>query len=105
MAKFENNQNISGISFTKVIHNYCPMGKDLYTNNISVVMKPNKTIPDYIDIDKSINELEGKSLIIEDVVSNIYNMLINEYEPIYVKVSSYVEDAVHLPVTVTRETK
>lgn len=101
MARFENKQGITCITMEKKIHNFCTIGQDWYTNDIDISIEPDKVIPDYIEIDKSLNELEGKELIIEDVVASVVDIL-KEYEPLSIEVYSRVEDATHLPVTVSK---
>lgn len=101
MARFENKQGITDITMEKKIHNFCTIGKDWYTNNIDMYIEPDKLIPDYIEIDEALKELEGKELIIEDVVAAVVEIL-KEYEPSYIRVVSKVNDATHLPVTVEK---
>lgn len=102
MARFENKQNITHIRMEKLIHNLCTIGQDWYTNRITMYLEPDKVIPDYIEIDKELNKLEGKELIIEDVVDKVVEIL-KEYDPLYISVVSEVEDATHFPVEVTKE--
>lgn len=103
MASFKNEQGITKITMTKRTHNYCPLGKDWYCNDLTIEVIPDSIIPDYIDIDNTIkNDIEGKNFIIEDVVSKIVD-IIKEYSPKYIKVVSDANDAVHLPVKVEKE--
>lgn len=102
MASFENNYNITKIKMNKKIHNLCTIGQDWYTNNIEIELVPDKIIPDYIEVDKDIQKHEGKELIIEEVVNNILQDL-KKYNPRYIKVTSKISDAMHLPVEVTSE--
>lgn len=102
MARFENKQKIDCITMYKTLHNFCPLGQDWYTNRIRIEFEPNKTIPDYIEIDSALNELESKGLVIEDVVDKIVEIFV-EYEPFSIKVVSKVDDATHLPVEVMKE--
>lgn len=103
MARFENKQGITGIELEKVIHNYCPLGEDWYTNNVSIQVIPGDVIPDYIEIDREIeNKIEGKTLSIEDVVSLVSETFM-EYKPKYINVVSDVQDAKHLHVKVAKE--
>lgn len=102
MARFKNVQGISKIEFTQNIQDFCPLGNDWYTNHITVLMVPSSIIPDYCDIDDFTRSLSGKELIIEDVVDTIYNYINTEYEPIELSVTSYVDDAKHMPVKVVK---
>lgn len=101
MASFTNSQGITEISMSKLIRNFCPLGNDWYTNKLSIVIKPDETIPDYVEVDKELNELEGKEMIIEDVVQVVVGIFA-KYNCKYIEVKSFVDDAVHLPVTVTK---
>lgn len=103
MAKFSNTQGISRIKFTQNVQCYCPLGDDWYTNHITVNMKLGDTVPDYCEIDDFIRSIAGQSLIIEDVINLIYTHLRDNYCPIELCVESYVDDAKHLAVTVTKE--
>lgn len=104
MARFENKYNIKTIKMYKKIHNLCTIGQDWFTNDIEIVFTPDKIIPDYIEVDNAIQELEAKELVIEEVVNNILEML-KEYQPKYISVKSKVNDAMHLPVEVEAEYK
>ena len=102
MSRFENKQGISKISFTQNIQCYCPLGYDWYTNHVTVEMVPSNVIPDYCEIDDFTRGLAGKSLIIEDVVVSIWDHIMTEYEPKWLKVTSDVDDAKHMPVSVVK---
>lgn len=104
MSSFKNDYNITKIKMNKKIHNLCTIGQDWFTNDIEIEFIPKDIIPDYIEIDKAIQDLEAKELVIEEVVNNILNEL-KKYEPSYIRVTSKVNDATHLPVEVTAEFK
>lgn len=103
MAKFENVQGISLICFEQNIQCYCPLGNDWYTNHVKVSFVPTNIIPDYCDIDEFTRSLGGQELIIEDVVKRIYDYIVDNYKPNNLEVSSYVDDAKHMPVTVVKQ--
>ena len=103
MARFENKQGISEISMDINVQCYCPLGDDWYTNKLYICLQPGTVIPDYCEVDDAIRKLAGEKLIIEDVVANVYNHIMQEYSPRSLSVNSYVEDAKHLPVTVTKQ--
>lgn len=105
MSRFKNEQNITAIEFMQNVQCFCPLGNDWYTNQITVEFEPTDTIPDYCEVDDFVRGLSGKSLLIEDVVASIYNYVYQEYSPAYLRVSSKVDDAKHLPVTVTKQSK
>lgn len=105
MGQIQNKQGISRITFPEIItHNFCPMGDDWYSNHITIVFEPKDIIPDYVDVDKAIKALNGKHLIIEDVVDKVYEEML-KYQPRYLKVSSSASDAVHSSVVVEKETR
>lgn len=98
----ENTQKITRITFEQKVQAYCPMGGDFYTADVRVVMVPDKEIMDYCETDKFIKSLGGKSLIIEDLVNEVFEN-IKQYKPKYLKVSASAESNVHFPVIVTKE--
>lgn len=103
MAKFENVQGISRISFNQNVQCFCPLGNDWYTNQLTIEMEVGNIVPDYCDVDDFIRSISGQSLIIEDVISKVYDYFIDTYSPLSLRVESYVDDAKHLPVTVVKE--
>lgn len=122
MGMFENSQGITKIVFEpKTTHNFCPLGQlycdelaekgspkmlPHYTNHFRITFIPRKLICDYIDVEKWIaSNINDKNLIIEDAVSMVYDYVMNTYNPSYLKVETYVDDAMHGAVTVERESK
>ena len=102
---FKNEQGITKIKFTQNAQCFCPLGNDWYTNQFTVEIVPNELLADYVDVEKFIRkEISGKTLILEEAVSTLFNYIQTEIKPKYLKVSSYGADAVHFPVTVTKET-
>lgn len=102
MPKFKNEYGVSKIKYTQKCRCFCPIGKADYTNNFTVTITPKKWIPDYCEIDKFIREqLDGKSLVIEDAVCKLKQWLTGEIHPYRVEVESDVTDGVHGHVTVT----
>lgn len=101
MSKFINEQKINKITLFKKIHNFCPMGDDWYTNQLTIEIEPGTCIPDYIEIEQQLNELESKSLIVEDVVNKI-SLILQQYEIKSAHIISEVDDAVHLKVRVEK---
>lgn len=104
MARFKNDYNITLIKMSRRLHNLCTIGQDWFTNNLEIEMIPGEIIPDYIEVDADIKKYEGLELIIEEVVNNILQDL-KQYKPKYIKVTSKINDAEHLPVEVTAEYK
>ena len=98
---FANDQGISEIHFNMNLHNFCPLGDDWYTNELSVSFIPDKAIPDYVFLDNEIRKLDGQSLIIEDVVQKVYD-LVMQINPKSIEVKSHVSDAKHMTVDVIK---
>ena len=100
--KFKNEYRVSKIKYTQKCRCFCPIGKADYTNNFTVTITPKKWIPDYCEIDKFIHEqLDGKSLVIEDAACKLKQWLTGKIHPYWVEVESDVTDGVHGHVTVT----
>lgn len=104
MSAFSNTMGVNEIEMTITARAFCPLGKDGYTNNFTILFLPNEVIPDYLDIEKWVNEniIESQVLTIEDSVSVIFKYLNDTYKPKFLTVHSYVDDAVHFPVKVTK---
>lgn len=121
MGMFKNTQRITKIVFEprNACHNLCPLGQlycdELarngakpmlahYTNKFRITFVPGELVCDYIDVEKWIKEnLNDETMIIEDAVSKLFDYIHDTYSPNYLLVESYVDDAIHGPVTVIRE--
>ena len=99
MNRIENKYSISTITMKRNVHNLCTIGQDWFTAKLTITLIPLKYIPDYIEIDTLIDRLEGKELIIEELIDKIIKGL-RAYEPEYIHVIANVEDAKHLSVCV-----
>lgn len=100
---FENKQHVSEITMHGTLHLWCPMGSDWYTADVTITALSPETIPDYIDVTKYLDELDGQSLIIEDAAQKVAEYTLSQVGDAYVAVTLDVEDAHHLPVSVTVE--
>ena len=100
----KNEQKIKQIIMRPKAICYCPLGNDWYTNNFKISFFPDKTFPDYCDIEKYLNEnIRGKKLIIEDAINILYQYLQVTYQPKELQVVSEIYDAEsHSPVTVIK---
>ena len=122
MGMFQNTQKITKIVFEpKSTHNFCPLGQlycdkmakngskpslPHYTNHFKITFIPDTILCDYVDVEEWIHEkINDETLIIEDCVSMLFDYINDTYKPSYLKVESYVPDAVHGPVTIERETQ
>jgi len=123
MGMFKNTQKISSITFRpkNSCHNLCPLGqlycdelakdgsKPLlphYTNQFTIDFVPGEFVCDYIDVEKWIDQnLNNETLIIEDCVAMLFDYINTTYKPKWLQVESFVDDALHGPVKVTRVTE
>jgi len=101
MPTIENTQQITKIIFEKTTINFRPDNQKQYINNFTVTFVPWNKIPDYNELEKAIDErINHKTLIIEDTVKIMFDV-VNEYVyPKGIKVVSYVDDGEHFPVFV-----
>lgn len=101
----KNEYGISKIKIDATSKNYCPLGKDWYTNNFEIELRAGDFIPDYCEVDNYINQtINGRQMIIEEAVKYLHDFIVKKYNPDKCVVRSYVEDAAHSPVTVERVT-
>lgn len=99
----KNDFRIKTITIHSTAKCYCPLGEDWYTNQFTVEFYPGAYIPDYCEMDKWIQgNINGQSMIIEAAVDALYSYLQNAYNPLALCVQSYVDDARHSAVTVTK---
>lgn len=122
MGMFKNTQKITKIIFEpKTTHNFCPLGQlycdelekngspkmlPHYTNHFRITFIPGEFVCDYIDVEKWIvANINDKKLIIEDAVTVLYDYVNETYRPRYLKVETYVDDAMHGAVQVERESE
>jgi hypothetical protein len=101
LKKIENKEKISRVTFTMAICPFCPLGGDYYKAEITVQFDVEGSYPDYIEMDKAIQELGGQPLNIEQVAEAVYN-IVDEFKPKSQKVSIYAESNTHFPVVVEK---
>ena len=103
---FPNKYGISKITLYKKVHAYCRLGGDWYTNQLTISFVPIEEIPDFVYIDKAIEErCEQKDLIIEEVIDNIYKIILEQCPSAKdIHIESYIDDSVpkNMPVKVER---
>lgn len=100
---FENSQGISRICMSRRFRAYCPLGKKWYSANVNIIVDNPTMIPDYCDVDRQIEELDGYNVIIEDAVSKIYQVIVDNCESAsQFLVRCEVSDAAHMPVVVEK---
>ena len=93
---FKNEFGITKITLYKKIHAYCRLGEDWYTNQLIISFNPMNDIPDYVYIDKAIEEsCEKQDLLIEEVIDVIYKIIKNQVPSAKdIHIESYVDDSV-----------
>ena len=100
----KNTQKITKVKFSKIAHCFCPLGNDWYTCNVEAEVFLGDELIDFLDIDKYFKEeIESKSLIVEDVVAKTAEF-IEGYNVHGYSISAKTSDAVHCPVEVVKET-
>lgn len=98
----QNKYGIKNVTIKARAKCFCPLGNDWYTNKFDIEIGVADCIPDYIDVDKWIAEnINGKSMIIEEAVSKVHQYIMDGYKPHSCSVCSHVDDAAHSPVTVS----
>lgn len=104
MKKIPNKQGINMIIMEPVSYNICEIGGDHYQNKYTITMNPGDTYPDYMEVQAWIMEnIDGKTLNIEDAVAMIYDMLEHEFHPVNLQVETEVEGCrTHFNVTVIK---
>jgi hypothetical protein len=100
-----NEQNINKIIMKPTAITLCDIGNDWYKNNLEIHFEPDKYYPDYMKVEKWIMEkIDGERLNIEEVVNNVYEMLMRTYKPHKLKIIDVVTgNKVHFDVTVIKQ--
>lgn len=99
----KNTFGIGMITIESTAKCFCPLGNDWYTNQFSIDIEPGEYIPDYCQLDNWIaKNINGKHMIIEQAVAMLYEYLKDTYKPNELQVESYVDDAKHSAVTVSK---
>lgn len=98
---FDNKQGVTNIVMRGRTHLWCPLGNDWYTANVTMEVDGPGTIPDYIDVTRKLEEMDGAHFIIEDAAHDLAVFVRGQVGPgARVVVTIDVDDARHVPVTV-----
>ena len=102
---FKNSQGVTGFSVQGKYHAYCPMGHAWYSGRLRISADNPGMIPDYCEVDKHISTLNGKEIIIEDAVADVFSFVADQIQSGFLYVTCSVDDAAHSPVTVTKSSQ
>lgn len=104
MNKLKNTQRIGEIRMFPDAYTRCELGGDFYKNSFEIEFVPGDFYPDYTEVQTWVMEnIDGKTMNIEDVVSEIYDFLLSEYSPAYLKVINRVTNCrTHFDVVVEK---
>lgn len=104
MTKIKNTQDIKKIIMKPKAYTVCDIGGDMYKSELTIVFVPDLYYPDYMEIQRWIQEnVDGKRLNIEDVVQVIYKLLIDEYDPVHVEITNSIKGcSTHFDVEVIK---
>ena len=105
MAKFSNEMNISQISMSFSVKCFCTIGKSLCTYEVEVLLKPTSTIPDYLEVQDDVLEMNNHWYTMEAACEQIFNIVSGHVNGQFqsLRVSVYCADARHFPVEVVKE--
>lgn len=98
----KNKMRVDKIEFNKTVILYCPIGKGNYQATFNIELHLDEYIPDYLDIEKWFKEFEGKHLIIEEAIEEVYQFFKCNYKPIACYVSCEAVSSIHFTVKVTK---
>lgn len=97
---FKNEQGVTKIVMHGTTHLYCPLGDDWYTASATIEVTGPDAIPDYIDVTKEFEAMDGERLIIEDAAQRLARFIRWQVGSGAVLVRIDVTDARHIPVSV-----
>ena len=100
---FKNEQNVQRIVMHPKACLKCDAGQDWYKIDFDVIFVPDKSYPDYMDVETFIkNALDGETMNIEVAGYLLKDYLLTEYKPKGVTVVCNVKDCkTHFDVEVT----
>ena len=101
MPSFPNTARIDRIHLSGMEKEvFCPIGKTWCTYHIDITMMPNKTIPDYLEIQEYIGGQCPTEATLEDFAAAVRDEMVAMCEPMSVEVSVFCDDAKHMPAEV-----
>ena len=91
MNKIDNKQNINMIVMKPDAYCRCELGGDFYKNNLEISFMPDKSYPDYTEVQEWIMQnIDGKTMNIEDVVEVVYDFIMETYQPTDLEIKNEV---------------
>lgn len=98
----KNEMGINEIRIEETLRCICTISEKPYTNQLIITLTPDEILPEYISLHEAIQELNMQTLIIEEAVAKVLDIVKESISPLEVRVTSYVEDAPHPVVTITK---
>lgn len=93
------------IEMSPSIVHFCPLGKQWSKTELTARLVLGEKLMDYMDVDEWLRQnIDGHSMIIEEVVTSFFEYLDKEYTPMSLMVEGRAERGKHFPVVV-RKTK
>ena len=104
MNKIPNKQDIAMIVMKPDAYVRCELGGDFYKNCLEINFMPSDCYPDYTEVQTWImDNIDGKTLNIEDVVNKVYAFLQDTYHPADLEVLNEVKGCrTHFDVTIIK---
>lgn len=96
----KNEHNVSKVKFVKKVRAYCPLGRQEYEADIECSVKCGDTIPDYLQLDAAISDIEGDMLTVEALARRVHDMTMKAFGGAQVETVASVGQSNHFPVTV-----
>ena len=105
MPKFANVAEIDRIKMCFTVQCYCTIGKTLCTYEVVVDLVPTDVIPDYLEVQESVNDLNCHWYTMEAACAEIFERVLEQVDHRCASlcVRLCCGDARHFPVEVTKE--
>lgn len=85
--KYANNEGITETTFEKKVTVYCPLGENMTTFVVNVVISLGETYCDMLDVEQYLTkELNGKELTQEGTTAEVFGTFKHNYEPKHLRV-------------------
>lgn len=98
----KNKNGITKATFAKQFTAWCPIGQQSYIADVTVEVLPVDEIPDYCELNRELDGINGKELIIEALATEVYAITKAAFGNAPAKVTVDVKESAHMPVTVAK---